>query len=128
MGLKHKGSRAKIWKFLDMRPLSEIVVGADLCGLNKRPFAGAPNADGKCRDDQGNWVTRLHPATWKRYMECGWVTETRTLTKKGLQYYFAGGWRGGHRDDQGNWVTIRVTASAEPRAECELCGKSLYDE
>jgi hypothetical protein len=87
MGLKHKGSRAKIWKFLDGLPYYAVVVGADLSGLNKRPFAGAPNADGKCVDSQGNWVTRLHPETWKRYMGYGWVTKKHTLTKKGLRTY-----------------------------------------
>lgn len=80
------GSRAVIWKYLDGLPDGEVVAGVGLSGMD-RAWGGSPNEDGVCVDDQGNWVTRLHPATWERYMRYGWVTKRRTLSAKGLKEY-----------------------------------------
>ena len=82
----YKGSRAVIWKFLDGLPEHKVVAGVDLSGIDKR-WGKSPSADGECIDSQGNWITRLHPATWEKYQRYGWVTKTRTLTKKGLKEY-----------------------------------------
>jgi hypothetical protein len=94
----YKGSKAVVWKFLDGLPKHEVAAGMDLSGIDKQ-WGGSTSVDGECIDIQGDWVTRLHPATWEKYYRYGWITKARTLSKKGLKAY----------------LSLKKTESVQPR-------------
>jgi len=75
----YKGSKAKLWKFLDGIPKQEVVVGMDLTEIDKQW--------GGCLSPENPKDLLLHPATWEKYYRYGWITRARTLSKKGLRTY-----------------------------------------